>query len=455
MEEKKNIQFTIEQIRKYLNGELSGPDMHELEKAALDDPFLADAMEGFELSRKPSGSLETDLAFLKNRLMERTSKKKRSNRLLVQMRWPVAASVLVIAGATLFTFMYLTRKINADKISKSDIRNNLAKKIQSLPKAAADSIDSMSKNRSIINKQSYSGLTTRNNMQRGISRNQEEKKSPPSAAQIFPSYDDTIPHPDLNENNDHYDKETPHVAVLSPAETLSGKAAGVEVMRRQNSFKQLVSKKYISGIIVNEKREPIQNATVSLSNSEKRATTTDSNGYFKLYLNNSESTGHIVINSVGYQTISTRLRADSSLDNRIELQPLSMALNEVVVTGYGSPEESESNNRGSGEFSKNKDLFSNLPDSVVNKHAAPIPGWKAYDVYLHQAIKILSADSLLRGSEIVTFQVNSKGEMSNFKIIESLSAAHDAEMIRLIKEGPGWKINKGKKRTCRVSLQLK
>ena len=38
----------ILQIRKYLNGELNTRAMHELERRALDDPFLADSLEGFE-----------------------------------------------------------------------------------------------------------------------------------------------------------------------------------------------------------------------------------------------------------------------------------------------------------------------------------------------------------------------------------------------------------------------
>jgi hypothetical protein len=33
-------------IEKYLKGELSPKEMHELEKKALSDPFLADALEG-------------------------------------------------------------------------------------------------------------------------------------------------------------------------------------------------------------------------------------------------------------------------------------------------------------------------------------------------------------------------------------------------------------------------
>ena len=49
--EKNNNQYSAEYIRKYLDGQLSDQDMQALEKAALEDPFLADAIEGYR--RKP------------------------------------------------------------------------------------------------------------------------------------------------------------------------------------------------------------------------------------------------------------------------------------------------------------------------------------------------------------------------------------------------------------------
>ncbi|MDP4954203.1 MAG: tetratricopeptide repeat protein [Flavobacteriales bacterium] len=45
--EAQNNTVSAEEIRKYLSGELSSTEAHRLEKIALDDPFLADALEGF------------------------------------------------------------------------------------------------------------------------------------------------------------------------------------------------------------------------------------------------------------------------------------------------------------------------------------------------------------------------------------------------------------------------
>src|SRR5690242_1497638 len=40
--------YTAADIQRYVQGKLSAREMHAMEKAALDDPFLADAMEGMQ-----------------------------------------------------------------------------------------------------------------------------------------------------------------------------------------------------------------------------------------------------------------------------------------------------------------------------------------------------------------------------------------------------------------------
>ena len=47
-EEKNIINYTAADIQKYWNGKLSAAEMHAMEKAAMDDPFLADALEGYK-----------------------------------------------------------------------------------------------------------------------------------------------------------------------------------------------------------------------------------------------------------------------------------------------------------------------------------------------------------------------------------------------------------------------
>jgi TonB family protein len=79
----------ISQIRKYLNGELDARAMHELERQALDDPFLADALEGYE----QRGNQEQHLSDLQNRLQHRIIPTKK--RLTLWPALSIAASVLL------------------------------------------------------------------------------------------------------------------------------------------------------------------------------------------------------------------------------------------------------------------------------------------------------------------------------------------------------------------------
>ena len=83
----------ISQIRKYLNGELDARAMHELERQALDDPFLADALEGYALK----GDQQHNLADLQKRLQRRTAPTRK--RLTLWPSLTIAASVLLFVAA--------------------------------------------------------------------------------------------------------------------------------------------------------------------------------------------------------------------------------------------------------------------------------------------------------------------------------------------------------------------
>ncbi len=86
------------------------------------------------------------------------------------------------------------------------------------------------------------------------------------------------------------------------------------------------------------------------------------------------------------------------------------------------------------------------------QNVAQVSGWDAFRNYINSNKKIQTADSVLKGEEVISFIVNKKSELSSFKIEKSISPAHDAEIMRLIKEAPPLKIPKGKKKRLQVSI---
>src|SRR5687767_8705736 len=96
-----HISFSAADIQRYVQGKMSAQEMHDIEKAALDDPFLADAIEGFQQGMQEQGEpvINSQLQDLRNKLQERTSAKPKTR--VIAFRWwqAAAAAVIVIAGA--------------------------------------------------------------------------------------------------------------------------------------------------------------------------------------------------------------------------------------------------------------------------------------------------------------------------------------------------------------------
>ncbi len=85
-------------IARYLSGKMSPSEMHALERKALDDPFLADALEG-AVEIAPD-DLRHDLSVISSKLDERI--KQRSSKQITLWTWPlrIAAGLLLLISAT-------------------------------------------------------------------------------------------------------------------------------------------------------------------------------------------------------------------------------------------------------------------------------------------------------------------------------------------------------------------
>lgn len=121
MPDENNIRrFTALDIEKYHKGLLSAKERHELEKAALDDPFLSDALEGYATE---GANVSNDLDELQKRLSGRIEDKKiiptSSKRHSPFTLWRVAAILVLMAGAAYLTYQFSSR--NRSEIAENKI----------------------------------------------------------------------------------------------------------------------------------------------------------------------------------------------------------------------------------------------------------------------------------------------------------------------------------------------
>ncbi|MBS1665674.1 MAG: carboxypeptidase-like regulatory domain-containing protein [Bacteroidetes bacterium] len=422
--------MTDSAVQRYLKGEMSAREMHELEKAALEDPFLADALEGFE-----SQPLQPHLDELHTRLEARIAQPERKTVPLFRSRFlRIAAAVILLVGLG-STAWYLL-------LNKQENYAYVAKDTQ--PSALASQHSAASAN---------------------------ERPADTVANTVTSTWTAPAKAKKLNKSSVATKPEEPSIAKTetheAEAEKISAARAPDDDFRKQLTKKQDSTQEYkaaffknptpilLSGKVLDANNNPLPGASLQLTADKNIGTVTDQQGLFnlKVYPNPKafrRDSLPVTVDLVGYKRNDLVLNTfdNTSAANIIHLEPQSNALDEVVVV--------RDNRLGASR--RMKEFRAAAPYTSTEKvdslwiKVEPVVGKQAYLAYLTEGKKTLGADSTIHGVVIISFDVNKKGDLDLFKVEQSLTPAHDAGLIRLISEGPGWKVKKGRSARAAVSL---
>jgi hypothetical protein len=113
-----NNNYTLADIERYHQGKMSPEEMNVLEKAALDDPFLADALEGFQITDNATSELNTIKSSIDRKIRKR---KQRAPITRIYLFTRVAALILLIIGGGWFIYKLLIPGNNSLSEIKHDI----------------------------------------------------------------------------------------------------------------------------------------------------------------------------------------------------------------------------------------------------------------------------------------------------------------------------------------------
>ena len=431
-----HINYSATDIEKYWKGELSAAQMHAMEKAAQEDPFLADAMDGYEEKTLHSGQpVLHDINDLRERLVERVAERKAEPIQTFQW-WRVAAVVLVLIGGV-WLYTSITNNNTSQNIAATDAKQQKAESINTdslqLPLATTN-IDTL-KDVAVKEKNRAAGV---GNAHEAFKPKQNKIDSASKAMVVSPA--PFTVHRAL--------KTVPADKATTAAETekkdVFAKAEEPEAKNQKSGVdaddnKALAAKpafNTFNGTVVDQTKQPVVNAIVQIPNLNI-ATQTDSKGNFSFKA--PDTALSVSVASVGFETQNLKLQNSAGLSNQIMLKPAMNNLDEVVVTGYGAKKKRS--------VTKTKDLTIHILD------AEPNISWDEYNKYLEKNKKIPEDAKDIHGDIIVSFTVYDKSELKNFNIAKSLQDQLDKEAIRLIKEGPSWRLLKGKK--AKVSVMVK
>jgi len=416
--------------------------MHELERRALDDPFLADAMEGFENASADQG---TNLAELADRLHQRTEKKVR--KIVPWIPLSAAASIIIVLGAGIWFFT--SRKDNSElkqELTRTVITEKKEAPTASNSAVAADTIK-VEKAKVMAQASEPKAKVAREvkiNPKAGqYDKNAELKESPPSVSEVTvakanapaavsqssssdnlkPGYEygylspkkDSVGANDMLVSDISKKKATnaaaKHKGLISTPTLLQSRVDGVSVTPDDNHT--------VTGTVTGNDGLPLTGATVKVQGRNFGAVT-DANGKFTLQDVPKGQT--LSVNYIGFSGKKVKADQDSM---RISLDPNNSSLAEVVVT-------------------------KEVENTAQSAH--PRDGWKSYNDYLDKNAQLPDGKT---GKEKISFTVAPDGSLSQFKVVKSLSDDADKKAISLISTGPAWVGNAdGKAKEVSVTVKF-
>lgn len=462
-------------LLEYIKGNRRGREAQRIEQEAMRDPLLGDAIEGFD---KVSGDHDEALERLSRRIAERAGadgdggggravvRTDLADRRRRRIRnWSVAAGAVVLVAATTGTLFWV---MNQDPFGEQTVAHETHRK------GPADYETPISLPSAVMSEEETAHMETPEPDKEVKAKTVVRQQQPMPADFInivpneqidetadvdFPDYsqdfavdlpvmtEETVEDIPIYEAGQKAREERAAAAKLSDSAEdrsltakLAGRVAGVNTVDAENMPDSLRGKIRIRGtrnaqpankvlgqVVDAATGQPLPGATVVKEGSKEGAVTGD-RGIFVLPETTADD--NLIANYLGYETQT--VAADTSGMMLIAMAPSRLAMDEVVVVGYGTQKKSSRTGSVMGGIEK--------AAPAVDTTTTPI-----FRNYLAEERTRL-AENGLTGSAVIEFEIDKNGRPRNIKVAESTSREAAQQARDIVRNGPDWVLRFGKKR---------
>jgi len=433
-------------IEKYLRGELTPAEMHALERKALSDPFLADALDGATLISPEN--FQADLKSLQASIEERAAEKEK---VVSLWHWPmrIAAGFLIVAVST-FVIVSL--------VNQDTTPSELAQGPEAMPAPAENSAPVLDS--AMIEQEQSAGEPARKDERLSMAKPESPKTNGPSTAPatttskqrsleaeaegsttqpVLKSENEPVAstpanslsgYADLHDKSDVAAKEVAEQQVARMEEENEAKVAAAQDLSKRKktavpaeSVAKATPAKFIQGKVTSADGDELPGVNVLIKGTNM-GTVTNAEGEYHLEINTSNP--DLVFSFIGLE--SKEVEAGDRDEVNVVMQEDVSQLSEVVVVGYGTRESDEEEEE----------------EIPTVEFAVPAGGRQEFKRYLERSIVYpeLALENKVEGKVTIQFTVEKSGELTDFKVIKGLGFGCDQEVIRLIKQGPKWAATK-------------
>ena len=410
----------------YIEGKMSSGEAHAFERAALDDPFLFEAIEGAETISPEE--FQADLATLDAGISIKNSK---------SSLWRVAASIAILAIAGL-SIWFINQGIKPQEIAQNDSsqspslidHNNTnetigdSSNVEDIKIATQEIVEIEPLELAPV----AMAEVPMDKQSQEIKRKELINTSPASSKMSYSSFDDQKFEPDGMADDSMLD-QTDNFAVLEENEVikkedLAAFATKKTARSRTKSFMKAtgaVSRsgsrkepiRILFGRVTDDFGIPLPDVNVIAFGKVKGAVTDLSGNYS---LDSISDNTMLNFSSIGMPSQDIVVGVRDTLD--VKLDEDAQSLQEVVVMGYGVSDE---------------------PTKGFNS-ASPIPDFKSFNAYIEENL-VYPEEAISKGLEgriVLQLTISPIGTITDIEVKRGLGAGCDEEAIRLIRQGPRW-----------------
>lgn len=405
-----------EEIKRYRSGQMSAKEQHAFEKRALNDPLLAEALEGIDLIT--GAELELDLTDLSTRLDQQTKPKeilvaasaapKAVRQIMAEPSkpkmwvWPMRiAATVVLLVASYFVFDLIKEDRQLTLQNEQPVTDSIDHKLTQPSNEGGELalVPGPKEETKDLSKQKAAKPDLSQDKPRAVASQPEEQKAGGAIDELVAEEIE----------------QAPIVAQQEPVIEVEG--ARGELKARQIQPSVVTNSRTIEGTVISaEDQTPLPGVNIVIKGTTT-GTVTDISGHYKLQ---SEGSNPVLVYSfIGLQSQEVTIQNQEKVN--VQMQPDVSQLSEVVITGY-SPTAKDPNHE------------------PVVKLATPVGGLRAYDKYLKNSLKYpaQALENKIKGRVTVLFTVRTDGSLDEFNVVKGLGYGCDEEVIRLVKEGPRW-----------------
>lgn len=397
-------------IRRYRDGSMTGSERNALEKKALDDPFLSDALEGVEtISAK---ELSTDLEKLSSRIQSRQQVK------FIPLRIAAGIAIVLTVGSIFYYFNF--KESDTDALATQELKSpSFADSISATGPDSSSAMLALSKEAPLKEpigspvQQPKPALAFTTPLDTSVS----------TAVDVQDEAQTVSPLKTENETAERIAATPVQKSVQVPAVAAEeSKSAGASsrkdaAMKRSETSPTGESKTVVGNVTASDDGIQLPGANITIKGTST-GTVTDIHGNYSLMV---PANGSISFSYSGLKTKEVDLQGRSTVNVQLEEDVLQVS--EVVFLGVASRTDARD------------DLAKR-----ISQFAGPAGGIEAFNKYIESNLRYpqQALDSKVRGKVTITFAVTTTGALADFRVEDGLGFGCDEEAIRLIKEGPAW-----------------